>query len=114
LQDQQNSLEAKVAKLEEELTKLSNSLKHPSKDPQNSNEIQNQQNSLDKRLKHLESKITTETAQTSQSTSNEPKSVISTLDRKFNIIAYGIPESPPKTDKRSRQKMTWKLYSSLW
>jgi len=30
--------------------------------------------------------------------------VISTSDRKFNIIAYGIPESPPKTDKTSCQK----------
>ena len=63
LQDQQNALEAKVTK---ELTTLSNSLKHPSKDPQNSNEIQNQQNSLDKRLKYLKSKLTTEAAQTSQ------------------------------------------------
>jgi len=36
LQDQQNALEAKVAKLEEELTTLSDSLKHLSKDPQKS------------------------------------------------------------------------------
>jgi len=75
------TFKAKVTKLEEELIALSNSFKHPSKDPQNSNKIlQDQQNFLDKRLKHLESKLTTKVAQTSQGTSSEPKSAISSSD----------------------------------
>ena len=31
-------------------------------------------------------------------------SVTSLPDKKFNVVVYGIPESPPNTDRQSRQK----------
>ena len=76
-------------------------------------EVQEKQDSLDKRIQELEEKLTNKTIDVPQSalpvslppTSSPPVSNPSlSLDKKFNVVVYGIPESPPNTDRQSRQK----------
>ena len=103
LQDQQNILNAKVAKLENELGELNNCLKSHK---ETSSVPKNIQDSLDKRLHHLENKLSEPvlTPQNISNSQNTSSSSTTASDRKFNIVVYGLPESPPNTDKRSRQK----------
>ena len=73
-------------------------------------DVQEKQNFLDKRIQEIEDKLKNEKASALQSASPVPSpttrlpSVTSLPDKKFNVVVYGIPESPPNTDRPSRQK----------
>ena len=73
-------------------------------------DVQEKQDLLDKRIQEIEDKLKNEKANVSQSASPVPlpttrlPPVTSLPDKKFNVVVYGIPESPPNTDRQSRQK----------
>ena len=69
-------------------------------------ESQQQRESLDKRLQQLENKLTSKPSVVPQHVepSSITKSPIPLSDRKFNLVAYGIPECQPNADRKSRQK----------
>ena len=72
-------------------------------------DVQEKQDLLDKRIQEID-KLKNEKASAPQSASPVPSpttrlpSVTSLPDKKFNLVVYGIPESPPNTDRPSRQK----------
>ena len=73
-------------------------------------DVQVKQNLLDKRIQELEEKLKNETTNVPQSASPVPlpttmlPSITSLPNKKFNIVMYGTPESPPNTDRQSCQK----------
>ena len=97
MNDKQNALEAKINKIENDISK---------------------HNLLEKRLEELESKITSnnETADQTHESSVSPNHTAiskaqpavpkpaSTLDKKFNIVIYGLEESPVNTNKQTRTR----------
>ena len=73
-------------------------------------DVREKQDLLDKRIQEIEDKLKNEKASAPQSASPVPSpttrlpSVTSLPDKKFNVVVYGIPESPPNTDRPSHQK----------
>ena len=73
-------------------------------------EVQEKQELLDKRIQELEQKLKNETTNVPQPASSallpatRLSPVTSLPERKFNVVVYGIPESPPSTDRQSCQK----------
>jgi len=94
MKDKQNALEAKITKLENDICK---------------------HNSIEKRLEELESKIinnnekvehpheTSVPSATSRKQTVLPKPA-STLDKKFNIVIYGLTEPPVYTNKQGHTR----------
>ena len=104
MKDKQDSLDTRIAEIEDKLTNLNKELQGYSKYPSSvSKESQQQHDSLDKRLQQLKNKLTSKPSAASQSTAipTTTKSLSSLPDRKFNLVVYGIPEYQPNADRRT-------------